>query len=95
MKTSRKPKGAIHAGIPGIGPKSLAILKTVGVRTIEQLQAADAFELYARLKPVTPGLSINFLYGLLAAQEGVHWLQVQRLRRTEILLRLDELGLAR
>lgn len=71
-----------------------AVLNTVGVTTLEQLQARDAFDLYTHLEPVTPGLSINFLYSLLAAQAGVHWQQVQRERRTEILLRLDDMGLA-
>lgn len=82
------------SAIPGIGPKSAAILQAAGIHTAEQLRAADAFALYARLKPQTPGMSLNFLYGLLAAQDGVHWLQVKRTRRTEILLRLDALGLA-
>jgi DNA transformation protein len=90
----RSTKPAKVIAIPGIGPKSLASLHSIGVTTLEQLQACDAFDLYQRLKLVTPGLSINFLYGLLAAQTGVHWQQVQRERRTEILLRLDDMGLA-
>jgi hypothetical protein len=32
--------------------------------------------------------------GIHTAVEGVHWRDVQRQRRTEVLLRLDELGLA-
>lgn len=82
------------ARIPGLGPKSMSVLNSAGIFGLEQLQASDAFDLYARLKPVTPGLSINFLYALLAAQSGLQWQQVQRERRTEILMRLDDMGLA-
>lgn len=87
----RKP--SITAAAPratgGMGPKSWAVLERAGIRSLDELKAVDAFALYARLKPLTPGMSINFLYGVLAAQEGTHWLTVQRERRTEILLRLD------
>jgi DNA transformation protein len=34
------------------------------------------------------------LYALIGAIEGRHWQEVKRERRTEILLRLDEMGLA-
>ena len=43
---------------------------------------------------MTPGPSIDFLCGLLAAQSGVHWQRVQCGRRTGILLRLHDMGLA-
>lgn len=77
-----------------LGPKSRAWLGEIGIETPAQLQAADAFQLYARLKARDPGVSLNLLYALLGAQEGRHWREVQRDRRTEILLRLDDMGLA-
>lgn len=77
-----------------LGPKSRAWLGEIDIETPAQLQAADAFALYARLKARDPGVSLNLLYALIGAQEGLHWLEVKRERRTEILLRLDDLGLA-
>lgn len=80
--------------LPGLGPKSRALLAQVGIRTAAQLKAADVYEVYAQLKAIDPRTSLNMIYGLMAAQDGVDWRVVARERRTEILLRLDEMGLA-
>lgn len=80
--------------LPGFGPKTTAALAKVGVTTIEALRARDPYDLYRDLKRNNPAVSLNFLYGLLAASEGIHWRDVQRTRKTEILLRLDDMGLA-
>lgn len=77
-----------------LGAKSRAWLGEIGIETPAQLQAADAFQLYARLKAKDPGVSLNLLYALIGAQEGLHWQQVKRERRSDILLRLDDMGLA-
>lgn len=82
------------ATIEGFGPKSSAALRRIGIATIEQLRALDPFEVYAELKAKVPGTSLNFLYALIAAAEGAHWLEIKRTRRTSILLRLEEMGLA-
>ena len=58
------------------------------------MESCDPFEVYAHLKKIDPGTSRNFLYGLIAVQEDLDWREVARTRRTEILLRLDEMGLA-
>ena len=50
--------------------------------------------MYAELKVKVPGTSLNFLYALIGAIDDVHWQEVKRTRRTEILLRLDEMGIA-
>lgn len=80
--------------LPGLGPKSRALLAQVGIRSAAQLKAADVYDVYLRLKALDPRTSLNMLYGLMAAQEGRDWRVIARERRTEILLRLDELGLA-
>ena len=66
----------------------------IGIESIEQLRARDPFEVYAELKVKVPGTSLNFLYALIGAIDDVHWQEVKRTRRTEILLRLDEMGIA-
>lgn len=82
------------ASLRGLGPKSLAQLAALGIRSAEQLRSQDAFSVYARVKAVWPGASLNLLYALIGAQEDLDWRTVARERRTEILLRLDAMGLA-
>lgn len=81
-------------GWQGLGPKSREMLAAVGIRTPADLRAADAFEVYARIKARWPAASRNLVYALLGAQEGRDWRDIARERRTEVLLRLDALGLA-
>ncbi len=78
-----------------LGPQSLRWLAHIGISSVQQLRQHDAYALYARLKALEPKVSVNLLYALIGAQEGLHWQQVQRERRTEILLRLDDMGLLR
>jgi DNA transformation protein len=80
--------------LPGLGPKSRAMLAQIGIHSADQLLAADAFALYAQLHQVLPAISLNLLYALLGAQENVHWQTIKAERKTEILLRLDQMGLA-
>ncbi len=88
------PSAPNSALIPGLGPKSTMALKAIGVHTLAQLRRRDLYAVYAKLKARDPTVSLNFLYGMIAAVEGIHWRDVQRERRTAILMRLDELGLA-
>lgn len=78
----------------GLGPRSLEQLAALGITSAEALRAQDPFALYARLKARWPGASLNLLYALIGAQEDLDWRAVARERRTEILLRLDAMGLA-
>jgi DNA transformation protein and related proteins len=81
-------------GLHGLGPRSIEALARVGVTSAEQLRRADAVELSVRLRAAWPGTSLNMLYALVGAQEGRPWREIQRERRTELLLRLDDLGQA-
>ena len=84
----------MSAGWQGLGPKSREQLAAIGIHTPEELRASDAFEVYARVKARWPGASRNLVYALLGAQEARDWRDIARERRTEVLLRLDALGLA-
>ena len=81
-------------GFKGLGPKSSAALRSIGISSIEELRARDPFDVYAELKKHVPGTSVNFLYALMGAIEDVHWQQIKRTRRVSILLRLEEMGIA-
>ena len=77
-----------------LGPKTEGMLARIGITTQEQLLQADPFEVYARLKKEVPGTSLVALYALIGAIDGRHWQEVKRDRRTEILVRLDDMGIA-
>lgn len=78
----------------GLGPRCAAWLPLVGIETPAQLRAADPFDVYARLRAVVPGFGLNGLYALIGAIEDCDWRVIARERRAEILLRLEDLGLA-
>ncbi|MCV2351681.1 TfoX/Sxy family protein [Paucibacter sp. Y2R2-4] len=78
----------------GLGPSSRAQLAALGIHTLEQLRQHEPVALYARLKQQWPAANMNLLYALIGAQEDLDWRQVARERRSELLLRLDDLGLA-
>lgn len=78
----------------GLGPKSSAALARIGIDSVEALRSRDPFDVYAELKAKVPGTTLNFLYALIGAIEDLHWQEIKRTRRTEILLRLEEMGIA-
>lgn len=78
----------------GLGPRSEEWLALVGIATPEALRAADPFDVYARLQARVPGFHLNGLYALIGAIEDRNWIEVKRERRTDILLRLEQMGLA-
>jgi len=80
--------------LKGLGPKSKQMLKQVGVTNVQQFLAYEPFELYRLLKQEVPGVSLNMLYGIIGAQENIPWQEIKNTRRTDILLRLDGMGIA-
>ena len=60
--------------LPGLGPKSVAWLAEVGINTVSELREIGAVAAYRRLKHWNPRLvSLNALYALHAALEGIPW----------------------
>ena len=80
--------------LKGFGPKSEEILAQVDMHSVEQFLACDGFELYGALKKTVKGTGLNSIYAILGAQQDVHWQEVARTQKYEILLRLDDMGLA-
>jgi DNA transformation protein and related proteins len=77
------------AALPGLGPASAALLARAGVHDAATLRARDAFALYAELKALDRRTTLNMLYALIGAQEGVDWRTIARERRTAIANELD------
>ncbi len=80
--------------LKGFGPKSEEILAKVDINSVEEFLAIDPFELYKELKEKVKGTGLNSIYAIIGAQEDLHWQEVSRTRKIEILMILDDMGLA-
>lgn len=92
VKPMNDPPAELSA-LPGLGPRSEEMLAAIGIQSVDEFMAADPYEMYAKLKS-TVGMGLNGLYAIIGAQENRPWLEVAQTRKTEILMRLDDLGLA-
>lgn len=82
------------SSLKGLGPRSEEMLPQVGIHSADELLAADPYEVYKRLKATVPGISINALYAIIGAIEDRNWQDIKRERKGEILMRLEDMGLA-
>jgi len=77
-------------GLLNLGPKSREWLEAIGVRTLADLRRVGAVPAYVALKRIRGRVSLNMLYALAGAVDGVHWLDVKRERRLELLLQVED-----
>jgi len=77
----------------GFGPRSEEILAELNINSVEDFMAMDPYDLYALLKP-KKGMGLNSIYAIIGARENISWLVVAKTRKTEILMQLDDRGLA-
>ena len=77
----------------GFGPRSEEIFAEVGIHSVEEFMAIDPFDLYAKIKSMK-GMGLNSIYAILGARENTSWLEIKKTRKMEILMRLDDLGIA-
>jgi len=80
--------------LPGLGPQSAKKLFSIGITSVDAFNKQDPFDIYAKLKAGDASVSLNFLYAIIGAQELKSWKDIANTRRTEILLRLDDMGIA-
>ena len=80
--------------LKGFDPKSKEMLERVGIDSVEVFMETDPYKLYSLLKSNVPGTSLNMLYAIIGAQEDTDWREIAKSRKMEILLRLDDMGLA-
>ena len=80
--------------LKGFGPKSEEILAQVGIHSVDDFMNIDPFELYRQLKLTVKGTGLNSIYAIIGAREGMHWQEIARTQKEEILMRLDDMGLA-
>ena len=91
---TNKPTYTRLRDLKGFGPKSEEIFAQVNIHSVDAFFNTEPFALYAKLKADVKGTGLNSIYAILGAREDVHWQEIKRTRKTEILMRLDEMGLA-
>ncbi|NQZ33709.1 MAG: TfoX/Sxy family protein [Oceanospirillaceae bacterium] len=76
--------------LKGLGPKSEQMLVGVGINTEEELRDLGAIRAYIRLKSGSSAKpSLNFLYAMVGALEGEHWLKVAKHEKSQLLMELE------
>jgi DNA transformation protein len=80
--------------LKGFGPKSEEILAKVNINSVEEFMKIDPFELYRQLKLNVKGTGLNSIYAIIGAREDKHWQTIANTQKMEVLLRLDDMGLA-
>lgn len=76
--------------LKGLGPKSETLLIEVGIKTEEELRKIGAIRAFIRLKKEgSTKPSLNFLYAMVGALEGEHWLNVAKHEKSQLLMELE------
>ena len=73
-----------------LGPRSREWLAAIGIHTVAELRAAGAVPAYVALKHANRRVSLNMLYALVGAIDDMHWQDVRRTRRLELLLQVED-----
>ena len=78
--------------LPGLGPKSQAMLAAAGISSVAQLQQLGAVRAYAKVNAKDANASLNLLWALEGALTGLPWQVVAREHRLSLLLALEQLN---
>jgi DNA transformation protein len=77
--------------LPGIGPKTIAALHQVSIKTVADLRAIGAVSAYLRLKHADPQrITRNALWDLYGALNGIHWAEIPPEIKSQLLKEAGE-----
>ena len=85
---NRQPLAELH----GLGPKSAAMLASVGITSVGQLKRLGSVRAYAMVKATEARASLNLLWALEGALTGLPWQVVAKEHRLSLLLALEALN---
>ena len=86
---SRGAGGARPAGLEGLGPFSLRILKSAGIRCRADLDRIGPVAAYVAAKKLDPKVTLNLLWGLAGAYSNTHWAKLPAEYRASLLREYD------
>lgn len=76
--------------LKGLGPKSEACLKTIGISSKEELESIGAIRAFIKLKKESDAKpSLNFLYAMVGALENTHWVDIAKTEKGRLLMELE------
>lgn len=79
----------IPASLPGLGPKSQALLENAGIRDRAALEKLGAVAAWRRVRRhAGSAVSLNLLWALEGALSGRHWQDIARKERSRLLAEL-------
>lgn len=78
------------ADLPGLGPKSQAMLEEANIRDVATLQKIGAVQAFLAVKRHDPRASLNLLWALEGALTERRWQDVAREDRARLLMALDD-----
>lgn len=78
------------ASLRNLGPKSEAMLRQVGIHTVEDLRTLGSVKAYVRVKRSGANASLNLLWAMEAALSGRSWQEVAKADRLSLLLQLEQ-----
>ena len=78
--------------LPNLGPRSSAMLETIGIRTQAELAACGATDAFIALRLAGQPAALNPLWALEGALTGCDWRQVARDGRQRLLTELNSRG---
>ena len=78
------------AGLLNLGPKSTAMLASIGIATQDDLRRVGAVPAFLRLKESGAAVSLNLLWAMEGALTGRHWREVARDDRLRLLTEIDD-----
>ena len=75
--------------LPGLGPRSLAMLAAAGLHDRAALERLGSVRAYLRVKAAGQNASLNLLWAIEGALTGQDWRVVAREERGRLLIELD------
>ena len=75
--------------LPGLGPRSLAMLTAAGIHDRADLERLGSVRAYLLVKAAGQNASLNLLWAMEGALTGEDWRVVAREHRTSLLLALE------
>ena len=78
--------------LKNVGPTTIGWMESVGIQTVEDLEALGAAAAYVRMKAAYPHkVSLNALWGLQGALTGIRWNELPDTMKADLLAQVEEL----
>jgi len=73
-----------------LGPKSAKMLADAGIKTVAELEEYGAVDAFLAIKREGIPVSLNMLYAIHGALNDIHWNQIDRVERANLIMELDD-----